>query len=66
MRQNYRVPHVDADKCQLCQRCPVRAQCKTKALVQFEAYELPYIDRDLCRACLTCLEACPFRAIVVE
>ncbi len=66
MRQNYRVPYVDADKCQLCQHCPLRAQCQARAIVQFEAYELPYIDRDLCRACGVCIEACPYDAIVAE
>jgi MinD superfamily P-loop ATPase len=63
---NHRAPRVDADKCKVCQRCPVRKSCKMRALVQFEAHELPYVDRELCRGCLVCVEECPFRAIVVE
>ena len=63
---NYRVPQIDAARCQTCRQCLARKTCRLKALVQFEASELPYIDRELCRGCLVCVEECPFQAIQVE
>lgn len=63
---NYRVPVIDAAKCQACRQCLARKACRLKALAQFEAHELPYVDRELCRGCLLCLAECPFQAIVAE
>ena len=63
---NYRVPNVDAEKCQACRKCLARNLCRSKALVQFESNELPYVDQDLCRGCLACIDECPFGAIRID
>jgi MinD superfamily P-loop ATPase len=63
--RNYRLPTVDAEKCQACDKCHARQACRLKAFVQFESNELPYVDQTLCRGCLVCVDRCPFQAIAV-
>jgi Fe-S-cluster-containing hydrogenase component 2 len=57
------VPFVDTELCQACSRCPARAVCKSKALLQLDAGEQAVVDASRCYGCNVCLPACPFGAV---
>jgi Fe-S-cluster-containing hydrogenase component 2 len=57
------VPYVDAALCQACRKCPARAVCKSKALIQLDPEEPPFVDASRCYGCDLCIQACPFGAL---
>ena len=57
------VPHVDTALCVACHKCPARAVCKSKALLQLDTGEQPFVDASRCYGCNVCLPACSFGAL---
>ena len=59
----HRSVWVDDHLCRSCTKCPARAVCRTRALVQIERDDLPVVETARCRGCLVCMPACPYGAI---
>jgi MinD superfamily P-loop ATPase len=57
------VPYVKPESCLAFFKCPARAVCRSKALVQLDAAEPPFIDACRCYGCDLCIAECPVGAI---
>jgi len=60
------VPYVDESICHACRKCPARAVCKSKALLQLDPGEPPFVDASRCYGCNLCIPACPFGALRLD
>jgi len=60
------VPRIVDERCQVCDRCPARSVCRSKALVRIDADEPPFVDSSRCYGCQVCIPQCPYGAIVAN
>lgn len=57
-------PVIDEALCRLCRRCLAMKTCKGMAILRFSREEAPYVDASRCMQCWTCLQECPFGAVI--
>ncbi len=58
------TPRIDYALCQACERCVAARGCKFKAIIRIDRDEPPAIDASRCGGCATCVQACPYGAIL--
>jgi MinD superfamily P-loop ATPase len=58
------TPRIDYQQCQACSKCKAQKECRFKAIVRIDRDEPPAIDASRCGGCATCVESCPFGAIL--
>ncbi len=58
------TPRIDYERCQVCDKCVAAKKCKFKAIIRIDRDEAPAIDASRCNGCATCVQDCPFGAIL--
>jgi MinD superfamily P-loop ATPase len=55
---------IDESRCQVCDDCAAKRQCRINAIRTIDKGEPPFLDTSYCRGCMVCMRACPCGAVV--
>jgi MinD superfamily P-loop ATPase len=58
------TPRIDYERCHVCRKCMAARGCRYKAILRIDPDEPPAIDASRCGGCATCVQNCPFEAIL--